>query len=63
MKSMLFALALFMLFAGCAQLAQSLPSLRYCNEVSYTRQGRDITITAHCFEAVEPAFPVPLPRP
>lgn len=38
---------------GCA-LASQLPSLKYCNDVSYQRVGRAITISAHCFEAVEP---------
>lgn len=48
------------LLGGCA-VAQSLPSLRYCDTVDYKRHGRDIDIIAHCFEAVESAIPLPLP--
>lgn len=62
MKSLLLLLPL-LLCTGCMALAQSLPSLRYCDQVSYERAGREITITAHCFEAVEPAFAVPVPKP
>jgi len=47
---------------GCA-LLQSAPTLRYCDHVQYERTGRDINVTAHCFEAVEPAFAVPVPKP
>lgn len=47
---------------GCA-IAQYLPTLKYCDQIKYERVGREITITAHCFEAVEPAFPLPLPKP
>lgn len=51
------------LLSGCAQLAQNLPSLRYCDSVKYERAGRDINLTAHCFEAVEPAMVIPVPKP
>lgn len=56
------ALLLPILLGGCA-LAQQAPSLKYCDSVKYERTGREITITAHCFEAVEPMMPVPLPMP
>jgi hypothetical protein len=49
------------MLGGCAQLAQTLPSLRYCDTVEYKRHGREIDITAHCFEAIEPALPLGLP--
>jgi len=38
--------------SGCAAIQQA-PSLKYCDRVSYERAGREITITAHCFEAIE----------
>jgi len=49
------------MLSGCA-VAQLAPSLRYCDKISYERNGREINITAHCFEAVDPAFPVPMPK-
>jgi hypothetical protein len=48
--------------SGC-QLAQMAPSLRYCDSISYQRHGREIDINAHCFEAIEPAFPIAVPKP
>jgi hypothetical protein len=57
-----FMLLSLLVFGGCA-LAQQVPSLRYCDKVEYKRYGREIDITAHCFEAIEPAFPVPIPKP
>lgn len=53
-------LLLVVLLGGCALVSQ-VPSLRYCDSVKYERSGRSIEISAHCFEAVEPAFPIPLP--
>ena len=58
----IFPLTTLLLVTGC-QLAQQVPSLRYCDRVEYKRTGREIEITAHCFEAIEPALPVPLPKP
>lgn len=52
--------ALLFALTGCAVVSQ-LPSLKYCDSVSYTREGREINITAHCFEAVESMIPLPMP--
>lgn len=36
------------LLTGCAQLFGSLPSLQYCSEVSYERNGNQIKLEARC---------------
>ena len=55
------ALLIALVLPGCAAL-QQVPSLRYCDNVKYERMGREIVLTAHCFEAIEPAIPIPVPK-
>jgi hypothetical protein len=38
------AALLVALLAGCS----SMPSLQYCDQVEYVRNGADITLKAHC---------------
>ncbi len=53
-------LAILVLCLGGCALAQQAPSLQYCDKVAYRREGRDITVTMHCFEAVESMLPLPI---
>jgi hypothetical protein len=39
---------LCLVLTGCAQLAGSIPSLKYCSDVTYVRKGNQIDITAKC---------------
>lgn len=34
--------------AGCAALLGNTPSVEYCNDVTYTRHGNQVNITAVC---------------
>ena len=43
----LLTLALIVALAGCSQL-QELPSLQYCDHVSYERTEQDMHIEADC---------------
>ena len=43
----LIAIALIAL-SGCAALLGSLPTMQYCDKVTYTRDGNRIKMTAEC---------------
>ncbi len=55
----LFSALALTLLGGCA-LVQQAPSLKYCDHVSYTRDGRKVHVEADCFEAVESMLPLPI---
>ena len=40
-------LLVVVLLGGC-QIVSEIPTLKYCDEVNYTRLDNDVTITAHC---------------
>jgi len=44
---MKYALILAIVLSGCSQLAE-LPTLQYCDNVSYTRTERNMHIEADC---------------
>ena len=38
----------FTLLTGCSAVAEMIPSLKYCSQVDYQRNGVDIDIKAKC---------------
>lgn len=54
------------LTGGCASLVANTPSMEYCNKVTYTRFGNQISITADCQVPLggSGGLPtIPLPKP
>lgn len=57
----LIAIALLAL-SGCAALVGNLPTMQYCDKVTYVRNGNQIKMTAECAAPIGGgSLPVPLP--
>lgn len=52
---LLVAVSLVATISGCA-LAQQLPSMQYCEKVSYERDGNKINIKAQCSAPISKGF-------
>ncbi len=51
---------LALLLGGCSTVAGNLPTFEHCSDVSYTRKGNQIDVTAHCSAPIGGGIALPV---